>query len=110
MAQISQTAACNRFHVVEQRLARWLLMTHDRVKSDDFRMTQEFLGHMLGVRRVGVTAAAQVLQQHKLINYRRGDITILDRKGLEAAACQCYEVVRDMHDGAEVSGAQGYPA
>ena len=100
MAQISQTAACNRFHVVERRLARWLLMTHDRVKSDQFRMTQEFLGHMLGVRRVGVTNAAQALQKRKLISYSRGDITVLDRSGLEAAACECYEVVKDMHDGA----------
>lgn len=99
MAQISQTAACNRFHVVEMRLARWLLMTHDRVKSDQFRMTHEFLGHMLGVRRVGVTKAAQALQQRKLIHYSRGNITVLDRSGLEAAACQCYEVVKDMHDG-----------
>jgi CRP-like cAMP-binding protein len=99
MAQISQTAACNRFHVVEQRLARWLLMTHDRVKADRFRMTHEFLGHMLGVRRVGVTKAAQALQVRGLIRYSRGDIIVLDRKGLEAAACQCYEVVRDMHDG-----------
>lgn len=99
MGQISQTAACNRFHVVEQRLARWLLMTHDRVKSDRFRMTHEFLGHMLGVRRVGVTKAAQALQRRGLIGYNRGDISVLDRRGLEAAACQCYEVVRDMHDG-----------
>jgi CRP-like cAMP-binding protein len=100
MAQISQTAACNRFHEVKTRLARWLLMTHDRVQTDQFRMTQEFLGHMLGVRRVGVTRAAQALQKHKLIRYSRGDITVLDRGGLEAAACQCYEVVKDMHDGA----------
>jgi len=100
MAQISQTAACNRFHVVETRLARWLLMTHDRVKSDRFRLTHEFLGHMLGVRRVGVTKAAQALQERKLISYSRGDITVLDRAGLEAAACACYEVVKDMHDGA----------
>ncbi|MEO8145734.1 MAG: Crp/Fnr family transcriptional regulator [Betaproteobacteria bacterium] len=98
MAQISQTAACNRFHVVEQRLARWLLMTHDRVKADRFRMTHEFLGHMLGVRRVGVTKAAQALQQRKLISYSRGDITVLDRAGLEAATCPCYGIVKDMHD------------
>ena len=100
MAQISQTAACNRFHVVERRLARWLLMTHDRVKSDQFRMTHEFLGHMLGVRRVGVTKAAQALQKHGLISYSRGAITILDRRNLELAACECYRVVKDMHDGA----------
>lgn len=98
MSQISQTAACNRFHVVETRLARWLLMTHDRVKSDQFLMTQEFLGHMLGVRRVGVTKAAQALQRRKLIRYSRGNITVLDRTGLEAASCECYEVVKDMHD------------
>jgi CRP-like cAMP-binding protein len=105
MAQISQTAACNRFHVVETRLARWLLMTHDRVKSDQFRMTHEFLGHMLGVRRVGVTKAAQALQKRKLISYSRGDITVLDRRGLEAAACECYEVVKDMHDGVQAGHA-----
>ena len=99
MAQISQTAACNRFHVVETRLARWLLMSHDRVKSDQFRMTHEFLGHMLGVRRVGVTRGAQALHKRGLIRYSRGDITVLDRAGLEAAACECYEVVKDMHDG-----------
>jgi len=99
MCQISQTAACNRFHVVESRLARWLLMTHDRVKSDQFRMTHEFLGHMLGVRRVGVTKAAQALQLGGLIRYSRGNIEVLNRKGLEAAACPCYEIVRDMHDG-----------
>lgn len=101
MTQISQTAACNRFHVVEKRLARWLLMTHDRVQSDRFRLTHEFLGHMLGVRRVGVTKAAQTLQQRGLISYNRGDITVLDRPRLEATACECYEVVKDMHDGAQ---------
>ena len=85
--------------MVEQRLARWLLMTHDRVKSDRFKMTQEFLGHMLGVRRVGVTKAARELQSRNLISYHRGDIVVLDRKRLEAAACGCYEVVKDMHDG-----------
>ena len=97
MAQITQTAACNRFHVVEARLARWLLMTHDRLQSSPFRLTQEFLSQMLGVRRVGVTKAARTLQQSRLISYSRGNITILDRKGLEAACCSCYEVVKGMH-------------
>lgn len=98
MAQITQTAACNRFHVVEARLARWLLMTHDRMQSNPFRLTQEFLSQMLGVRRVGVTKAARALQQNGLIRYSRGNITILDRTGLEAAACSCYDIVKDMHE------------
>jgi CRP-like cAMP-binding protein len=100
MAQVTQTAACNRFHFVEARLARWLLMTHDRMQSSPFRLTQEFLSHMLGVRRVGVTKAARTLQHNKLIRYSRGNITILDRKGLESACCSCYEIVKDMHDAA----------
>lgn len=98
MAQVTQTAACNRFHVVEARLARWLLMTRDRVRSDQFHLTQEFLSHMLGVRRVGVTKAASALQRQKLISYSRGNIKILDRKNLEAASCPCYAIVKDMHD------------
>ena len=96
MAQIAQTAACNRFHVVEERLARWLLMTRDRVQSNDFPMTQEFLSHMLGVRRVGVTKAAGELQQRKLIEYSRGNISIIDQHGLEDAACSCYRAVRTL--------------
>ena len=100
MAQVTQTAACNRFHVVEARLARWLLMTQDRIQSGPLQLTQEFLSHMLGVRRVGVTKAARALQKMKLISYARGNITILDRKGLEGASCSCYEIVKDMHDGA----------
>ena len=98
MVQITQTAACNRFHPVEARLARWLLMTRDRVRSDQFRLTQELLGCMLGVLRVAVTKAAGALQQRKLISYRRGKISILDGQGLEAAACRCYQVVKNVHD------------
>ena len=103
MAQITQTAACNRFHVVEKRLARWLLMTRDRVRSGEFRLTHEFLGHMLGVRRVGVTKAARALQGRKLISYSRGKIKILNHRALEAAACSCYALISDMHDGARAS-------
>ena len=100
MAQITQTAACNRFHVVQARLARWLLMTRDRVRSDEFRLTHAFLGHMLGVRRVGVTTAARALQKRKLIAYSRGKISILDHRRLERAACSCYKLIKDMNTGA----------
>jgi CRP-like cAMP-binding protein len=101
IVQITQTAACNRFHPIESRLARWLLMTRDRMQSDQFRHTHELLGNMLGVLRVAVTNAAGALQRRKLISYSRGKISILDGKGLEAAACRCYQVVRSMHPRAQ---------
>jgi CRP-like cAMP-binding protein len=95
LAQLTQSAVCNQFHSVDARLARWLLMTHDRMENDEFRLTQEFLSHMLGVRREGVSIAAGDLQKRKLIRYSRGCLRILDRPGLEAISCGCYEIIRD---------------
>lgn len=90
ITQVAQAAGCNRFHVVEQRLARWLLTTCDRARSPSFRVTQESLASMLGVRRAGVTEAAGRLQAQGLISYRRGEILVRDRRGLEQASCSCY--------------------
>jgi CRP-like cAMP-binding protein len=110
MIQIAQTAACNRFHVVTQRMARWMLMTRDRVNSDEFRITQEFLALMLGVRRTGVSAAMSGLRERRLIAYRRGTIRILDHGGLVAVACGCYKTVRDAYTDAQVRNGNARPA
>jgi CRP-like cAMP-binding protein len=98
LTQASQTAVCNRLHPIEQRLARWLLMIRDRLRLDEVFMTHESLGHLLGVRREGVTLAAHRLQEAALIRYCRGHIAILDRRGLEATACECYRVVKSEFD------------
>ena len=94
IVQIAQTAACNKVHPLDGRLARWLLMTCDRAMGSELEMTHEFMALMLGTRRAGVTEAAGRLQDTGLIRYRRGRVTVLDRPGLEATACECYPVVK----------------
>jgi CRP-like cAMP-binding protein len=96
--QVAQSAACNHFHSLQQRCCRWLLMTHDRMQSDEFLLTQEFLAMMLGVQRTGVTAAAGALQRVGLIRYKRGNVTILDRRGLIQRSCECYGVSKREFD------------
>ena len=98
MTQISQTAVCNRLHPVERQLCRWLLLSHDRVQTDELVMTHEMIATMLGTRREGVTIAAGKLQDAGLITYYRGRIKIIDREGLEASVCECYQVVKDEFD------------
>jgi CRP-like cAMP-binding protein len=98
MATLTVSAACLRFHLVGPRLARWLLMSQDRSHADSFQVTHEFLGYMLGVRRVGITTAAGAMQRSGLIEYRHGHVTVLDRDGLESAACSCYAADRHTYD------------
>ena len=96
--QVAQSAACNQFHSIQQRCCRWMLMTHDRMQSDEFLLTQEFLAMMLGVQRTGVSAAAGGLKKAGLIRYSRGNVTILDRRGLERRSCECYGVSKKEFD------------
>jgi CRP-like cAMP-binding protein len=98
MSTVAQSAACNRLHLLVQRCARWLLASHDRAGADKFPMTHEFLAMMLGVHRPGVTIAARALQESALITYHHGTMTVLDRQGLEAAACECYRVIQAEFD------------
>ncbi len=98
ITQMAQTAVCNRHHSVDQQLCRWLLLSLDRLSSNELRMTQELIANMLGVRREGVTEAAGKLQDAGLIRYRRGEITVLDRPGVEARSCECYQVVKTEFD------------
>jgi CRP-like cAMP-binding protein len=98
LTQVAQSAACNRVHSIEERCARWLLMTHDRVPGDRFELTQEFLAEMLGTRRPSVSVAASILQRAGFIRYSRGRVEIVDRAGLESAACECYAVIASEYE------------
>jgi CRP-like cAMP-binding protein len=98
MSQMVQTTACNALHDVQPRCARWLLMTHDRMHEQDFDLSHEFLAVMLGVQRPTVSVVARTLQQAGLIRYTHGHVTVRDRKGLEAAACECYPIIRAHFD------------
>jgi len=99
LTQMSLSSACNRFHALDGRLARWLLMTHDRIGTDEFRLTQDFMSNMLGVRREGVNKVAGELQRNKLISYSRGHMVILNRTGLEEISCTCYQIIKEDSDG-----------
>lgn len=97
-SQVAQQVACNGLHSIEQRCARWLLLTHDRVGTDEFPMTHEFLSQMLGVRRASVTVTAGILQKAGFVEFRRGRVRVVDREGLEATACECYGVTREVYE------------
>jgi hypothetical protein len=107
-AQIAQTAACSRFHLLDARMARWLLMTQDRAHKDTFRLTHHFLAFMLGVRRAGVTEAAGRLQAKRLISYSRGELTVLDRVGLEKVSCACYRALKTTYQQYLGNGAKNH--
>ena len=98
LMQVSQSAACNRFHSMDERFCRWILMSHDRVRKDTFPMTQEFVSQMLGARRPTISVVAAMLQKAELIRYSRGKMTVLDRKGLETGSCECYRIVKNDFD------------
>lgn len=104
MAMVAQTAACNSLHSVDERLARWMLMVHDRLERDDMPLTQEYIAHMLGVRRPSISLAASGLQQMGIIRYGRGQVTVVNRKGLEDRVCSCYGIVRNIADGMYMVG------
>jgi CRP-like cAMP-binding protein len=98
VSQLCQQVACNGLHSIQERCARWMLLTHDRVDANEFPLTQEFLSQMLGVRRASVSAVAAGLQEAGFIRYRRGRVAVLDRRGLERASCECYAVLREVFD------------